>query len=89
MRIDREYLCMMLGLVKFGRNQTGRWEGVRLPCRDNEIPGEWTVILKSRDAVVRGPNDRQNRQRLFVVCQCGREIPIGRIGQHKKACTHA
>jgi hypothetical protein len=52
--------------------------------RDPPLLGEFTIkINKSKETNGRG---KSSFHRVFVVCKCGKDVPAGRIGQHR--CKH-
>jgi hypothetical protein len=47
------------------------------------VPGTWTVKVYSTEER-RNHHGKSSRHRTFAVCpKCGREIPTGRLAQHK------
>lgn len=33
-----------------------------------------------------GRKIKSSKHRVFATCDCGRDVPFGRLGQHRKAC---
>lgn len=93
-RVHRESLLRLLKLPsKFPSDFHARFEKVALPneydsisvpsdwvrpYQSPKIPGLWTVVVI--------PSQPHRGHRIFVECSCGKNIPIGRLDQHKKAC---
>lgn len=71
---------------RFGRAQSGdmhRLLGVkRLP--DEGMQVRWIqgvqVYVKP---IVRVKGTKSSRHRVYVICECGRHVPAGRLHQHK------
>jgi hypothetical protein len=53
--------------------ETGRWEEITI--------GRYTVVI-----LPPGKRFNSSSHRLYAVCDCGKEIPTGRLHQHKPFC---
>jgi hypothetical protein len=96
-RVDLPRLILRLGYRgnHIPKDTEGTVHGMKVPAykavwdediqeygRFGDIPLLWDVIIKRGDRLpgVRRPH------RVYIVCQCGREIPAGRLGQHVPTC---
>jgi len=55
-----------------------------LPLRNDrgEFLGHYVVRVNRSDR-----SNRTFKQRIYVVCDCGKVVPAGRLHQHKSACS--
>jgi len=52
------------------------------------INGVYVTVISREQAVQEARRLRRNFvQRVYAECDCGRAIPFGKLGQHRKACT--
>jgi hypothetical protein len=83
----KELVKQLFGSVNKIPNESRTFEDVELPSDHQwgeKIPGKYTLKVYKIEEVNKGRSHRNHR--MFVVCGCGREIPVGRLDQHKRAC---
>lgn len=49
-------------------------------------PRAFTVKVYTRDQLRAKGSKARKPHRIFAVCECGKEIPAGKLNQHMKAC---
>jgi len=84
MRIHRDRLIRRLfDSQKIPPDYVGRFSNIGIPDADSgpgvDLPGVHTIVVM--------PSVGQGIHRVYLDCpRCRRLIPIGRVGQHGKAC---
>lgn len=85
-KIDAELEARCLNVACY-RYPPEWWEQDNSPTRDllrmPPLIGHFTIIIKKG---FKDSKHKSSQHRVFVACKCGREVPAGRMGQHR--CKH-